>query len=215
MPNVPISLVLADDHPLVLDGLESLFRTERDFRILERCSNGDEAIRAVHRHRPDVLLLDVRLPGKDGLAVLQSLKDLKAPTRVVLLTAALDEAEVVDALRLGARGVVLKEMRPHYLIECIRKVHAGEQWIEQRSLARVIDRLIRREAGEREVAAVLTPREVEVMVLVARGLRNDAIADRLAISEGTVKVHLHKIYEKLRLDGRVALVLYARSKDLT
>jgi DNA-binding NarL/FixJ family response regulator len=215
LPKVPISLVLADDHPLVLDGLESLFRTERDFRILERCSNGDEAIRAVHRHRPDVLILDVRLPGKDGLAVLQSLKDLKAPTRVVLLTAALDEAEVVDALRLGARGVVLKEMRPNYLIECIRKVHAGEQWIEQRSLARVIDRLIRREAGEREVAAVLTPREVEVVVLVARGLHNGAIADRLAISEGTVKVHLHKIYEKLQLDDRVALVLYARSKNLT
>jgi two-component system, NarL family, nitrate/nitrite response regulator NarL len=214
LPKVPISLVLADDHPLVLDGLESLFRTERDFRILERCSNGDEALRAVHRHWPDILLLDVRLPGKDGLAVLRSLRDLKVPTRVVLLTAALDEGEVVDALRLGARGVVLKEMRPDYLIECIRKVYAGEQWIEQRSLGRVIDRLLRREAGEREVGTVLTRREVEIVVLVARGLHNEAIADRLGISEGTVKAHLHNIYEKLQLDGRVALVLYARSKDL-
>ena len=211
---MPISLVLADDHPVVLDGLETLFRTERDFKILARCRNGDEALQAVRRHRPNLLLLDLRLPGKDGLAVLRHLKDLKTTTRVVLLTAALDEGEVVEALRLGARGVVLKEMSPERLIECVRKVHAGEQWIDQRSLTHVIDRLLRREAGQRVIAAILTPREIEIVRLVGRGLHNEAIGGELGITEGTVKVHLHNIYEKLQLDGRVALALYARSKDL-
>jgi DNA-binding NarL/FixJ family response regulator len=210
-----ISLVLADDHPVVLEGLEALFRTERDFRTVASCSNGDDALRAVRQHRPDILLLDLRLPGKDGLAVLRALNDLKVPTRVVLLTAALDEAEVVEALRLGAQGVVLKEMNPERLIECVRKVHAGEQWIERRSLARVIDRLIRHEKGERGAGGVLTPREVEIVRLVGRGLSNGAIAGQLGITEGTVKVHLHNIYDKLHLDGRVALALYARSKELT
>ena len=206
---MPISLVLADDHPLVLDGLESLFRTDGDFRILERCSNGDEAILAVHRHRPDVLLLDVRLRQRTGSRC-SRVQDQK-PTGWYS-AAALDEAAVADALRLGARGRVEGDAA-HYLIECIRKAcgRAVDRTPVSGPRHRPTDPS---RAGEREVA-VLTPREVEVVVLVARGLHNGAIADRLAISEGTVKVHLHKIYEKLQLDDRVALVLYARSKNLT
>ncbi len=211
---MPASLVLADDHPIVLDGLERLFTGQPDLAVVARCVDGTEALRAVREHRPDVLVLDVRMPGLDGFAILRELQRDGLPTRVVLLSAELDEDQVLEAVRLGVRGVVLKEMAPRMLVECVRKVVAGEQWIERRSLGRALDRMLRREAGLREVAALLTAREIEIVRLVAEGLRNQAIAERLHISEGTVKVHLHNIYEKLGVESRVALTVYAREKGL-
>ena len=209
-----ISLVLADDHPLILDALENLFHLEPDIEVLARCRDGEETLQAVRRHRPDLLILDLRMPKKDGLAVLQELHEEKLPTRIVILTAELEEHEALRLLRLGVSGIVLKEMAPHLLVQCIRKVHAGEPWIERRSVSRVLDKLLRREAGARALAGVLTPRELEVMGLVVSGLRNETVAQELHISEGTVKAHVHNIYEKLHLDGRMALLRYAQDKGL-
>ena len=209
-----IRLVLADDHPIVLDGLETLFRLEPDFDVAARCVNGEETVVAVRRHRPDVLVLDIHMPRKDGLAVLRDLQQDKLPTKVVLLAAVLEEDEVLEAMRLGVRGMVLKELAPQMVVQCVRKVHAGEQWLEKHAVSRVMDSLLRREAGEREAANVLTPREIEMVGMVARGLRNKEMSKRLAISEGTVKIHLHHIYRKLKVENRVELILYAQSKRL-
>ena len=211
---MPIGLVLADDHPIVLDGLEHLFRLEQDFKVLARCRDGEETLQAVRKHRPDVLILDIRMPGKGGLAVLREVKKEKLPTRVVLLTAALDEADALEAIRLRVSGVVLKEMAPQLLVKCIRKVHAGGQWLEKRSFGRALETMLRREAGARQIAGVLTPREMEIVRLVASGLHNKEIAGKLLISEGTVKIHLHHVYEKLHVDGRLELTLYAQDKGL-
>ena len=211
---MPIRLILADDHPIVLDGLENLFRLEKDFQVVARCTNGMEAMQEVLRLRADVLVLDIRMPGKDGLEIAREMQKGKIPTRVVLLTAALDEEEFLEAIRLGVQGIVLKEMAPQILIQCIRKVHAGEQWIEPRSARQALEKMLRREAGVRAIAHLLTPREIEMVRMVAQGLRNKEIADKLCISEGTVKVHLHNIYEKLKVDGRVALLRYAQEKGL-
>jgi DNA-binding NarL/FixJ family response regulator len=211
---MPIRLVLADDHPLVLDGLENLFRTEEDFQVIARCINGVETLQAVREHRPDVLVLDIRMPVKDGLEVVRELHKEKLPTRVVLLTAVLEERELLEAIRLGVQGIVLKEMAPQMLLRCIRKVHAGEQWIELRSAKQALEKLLRREAGTREVSAKLTPQEMTIVRLVAGGLRNKEVADKLHISEGTVKVHLHNIFEKLEVDSRLALLRYAQEKGL-
>jgi len=209
-----ISLVLADDHPIVLDGLENLFRQEADFTVVGRCVNGEEALRAVREYRPDVLILDIRMFKMDGLAVLREMKKEGLSTRVVLLTAALDEDEVVEAIRLGVSGVVLKEMAPQMLVQCVRKVHAGEQWLERQSFGRAMERMLRREAGAREIAGILTPREIEIVRMAATGLRNKQIAEKLFISEGTAKIHLHNIYEKLGLSDRLELARYARDKGL-
>jgi two-component system, NarL family, nitrate/nitrite response regulator NarL len=211
---MPIRLVLADDHPIVLDGLENLFRLERDFHVVARCVNGEEAMAAVRRHHPDVLILDIRMPRKDGLTVLRELQRERPPTKVVLLAAVLEEEEVLEALRLGVRGMLLKELAPQMVVQCARKVHAGERWIEKHAFGRAVDILLRREAGEREAADVLTPRETEMVGMVARGLRNKDMSERLAISEGTVKAHLHHIYRKLKVENRVELILYAQSKRL-
>jgi DNA-binding NarL/FixJ family response regulator len=214
LADAPIRLILADDHAVVLKGLESLLALEPDLTVIATCTNGDATLEAVRRHHPDVVLLDLLMPGLDGLEVLRALRAEKQPPRVILLTANIEDEEVLEAIQLGVSGVFLKEMPPHLLLQCIRKVHAGEQWIEKQSMARAVGRLLHREAGEREVARVLTPREIEVVRMVGQGLRTGVIASRLNVSEGTVKTHLHNIYDKLGLDGRVALTVYAREKGL-
>jgi DNA-binding NarL/FixJ family response regulator len=209
-----IRVVLADDHPLILEGLDQLFRLEADFDIVARCVNGVEAVEAVRRYQPDVLVLDIRMPGGGGIEALRSLQREKLPTRAVIFTAGLDEGEVVEAMRLGVRGVVLKSMPSQMLLRCLRKVHAGEQWLERRSAGRALERLLQREAGAKEAAAVLTARETEIVRMVATGLRNREIAASLIITEGTVKAHMHHIYQKLEMDSRVDLVRWAEEKGL-
>jgi len=212
---MPIRLVIADDHTVVLKGLATLLALEPDLAVVATCTNGEKALAAVQRHRPDILLLDLRMPGVDGLAVLRTLADQPDPPRVIMLTASIEDDEVVEAIWLGAAGVFLKELPPELLLECIRKVHAGERWIEKQSAARALDRVVRQERGQRAVASVLTPREIEIIRMVAQGLRTGTIAKQLNLAEGTVKTHLHNVYDKLKLDGRVALTLYAVQNGLT
>src|SRR5437867_7158982 len=209
-----IRLVLADDHPIVLDGLENLFRLERGIRVVADCVNGEECLTAVSLHRPDVLLLDLHLPRKDGLTVLRELHEKKVGTKVGLLAAVLDEAEVLEAFRLGVRGMLLKEQAPQMVVRCVRRVHAGEDWVEKQACTRALYALLGREAGEAAAAGVLTPREIQMVRMAACGLRNKEMSERLAISEGTVKIHLHHIYQKLKVENRVQLTLFAQSKKL-
>jgi DNA-binding NarL/FixJ family response regulator len=211
---MPISLVLADDHPLILKGLQNLFLLEQDFEVMDCCADGAAALEAVRCHRPDVAVLDIRMPGMDGLEVARTLRGESLPTRLVLLTATLDEEHLLEAVRLDVQGIVLKEMAPQLLIQCVRKVHSGGQWIERQSAKQALEKMLRREAGAREAAVLLTPREIDLVRMIAKGLRNREIADKLCISEGTVKVHLHNIYEKLKVDGRMALLRYAQEKGL-
>jgi two-component system, NarL family, nitrate/nitrite response regulator NarL len=209
-----IRLILADDHPIVLDGLVQLFRVEPDFEVVARCRDGEEALREVRAQRPDVLVLDVRMPRLDGLEVLRTVRREELDTRVVLLTAAVEEEQLVEALRLGVGGVVLKEMAPHLLLEAVREVHAGGSWLDKGSVSRIVTKLLHQDEERKEAAQLLTPRELEIVRMVARGLRNRAIAEQLLISEGTVKIHLHNIYQKLAVDGRLELAVYAQAKGL-
>ena len=209
-----IRLVLADDHPIVLDGLEQLFRLEPDFEVVARSRDGDETLRALRRHQPDVLVLDIRMPRGDGLKVLRTMREEEIPARVVLLTAAVEEEQLMEALRLGVGGVVLKEMAPQLVVEAVRQVHAGNRWLDKGSVHRALDRLLQRESGSQEAAQALTPRELEIVRMVARGLRNRAIAEQLFITEGTVKIHLHNIYQKIEVNGRLELAVYAQNKGL-
>jgi DNA-binding NarL/FixJ family response regulator len=211
---MPIRLILADDHPIILDGLQQLFRLEPDFEVVACCRDGEETLKALRLHAPDILVLDVRMPRGDGLAVLRTLGEEKLATRVVLLTAALEEDQLVEALELGVGGVVLKEMAPRLLVEAVREVHGGGRWLDQGSTHRALDKLLQRDANNREAARLLTPRELEIVRMVARGLRNRAIAEQLFITEGTVKIHLHNIYQKVEVDGRLELTLYAQNRGL-
>jgi len=209
-----ITLVIADDHPLILDAMENVFRLQKDLKVVARCLDGDEALKAVRRHQPDILVLDILMPVKDGLVVLREMRKEKLPTRVVILTATIDEEGLTEAIRLGVRGLVLKELAPKLLVQCIRKVHAGELWLEKRSVSSALEKLLQRETARYENVQVLTPREVEIIKQLAAGLRNMEIAKKLSIGEGTVKMHLHNIYQKLRVDSRTKLARYAQEKGL-
>ena len=210
-----IRIVLADDHVIVLDGLEQLFRLEPEFEVVARSTTAEAAVKAVQEHRPDVLVLDLVMPGHDGMWVLRELSELNLPTRTVLLTAHVEENRLVEAIRLGVWGVVLKEMAPRMLMECVRKVFAGEKWLEQQSVTRAIERMQKRESEIDRLTRLLTPRELEIVRLASEGLRNKEIGERLSITEGTVKIHLHNIYEKLGVTGRSQLILYATKHGLT
>jgi DNA-binding NarL/FixJ family response regulator len=210
----PIRLVLADDHAIVLHGLKRLFEGHPDFRVVECCVDGEHAVAAARDDACDVLVLDLRMPGRTGLDVLKALAAEKRRCRTVLLTAAISDDDVVEAVRLGAWGVVLKESSPETLLECVRRVYRGEQWIDRETMTRAFGHAMQREAAMREASRILTPREIEIVRMIAQGLRNRAIAERLTISEGTVKIHLHNVYEKLGIDGRLELMLYAQEKGL-
>ena len=210
----PIRIILADDHAIVLNGLQRLFESHPHFSVVACCRDADQAVSAVRTREADVLVLDLRMPGRTGLDALRELSSLESACRTVLLTAAITDDEVIEAVRLGAQGIVLKESDPETLLECVRKVHLGQQWIDRETMSRAFGRAVQRETAAREAARILTPRETEIVEMVAQGLRNKGIAERLSISEGTVKIHLHNIYEKVKVDGRLELVLWAQEQGL-
>lgn len=208
-----IRLVLADDHRIILEGLEQLFGRESDFEVLTTATNGEDALAAVRTHKPDVLVLDIQMPRGDGLWVLKNIHSERLPTRVVLLTATLDEDGVLDAMQAGVSGLVLKESAAVGLVQTVRRVHRGERALEPSLVSRALDRLAQREEA-RKIVEVLSKRETEIVKMVAAGLRNKEIADKLSIGEGTVKSHLHSIYEKLGVHGRVELTMYAYERGI-
>lgn len=205
-------IVLADDHPIVLDGLEQVFRLETDMQVVGRATSALAALKAVEHHRPDVLVLDFAFPDHDATWVLERLPALRLPTRVVILTAFADESRLQAAMRMGARGVILKEMAPRVLVNCVRSVQGGGIWGPGEGGTPIQATAVT--TDHESLLQALTTREVEVTGLVALGLRNRDIAERLSISEGTVKIHLHNIYQKLGIDGRSQLVRIAARHGL-
>lgn len=206
-----IRVAFVDDHPIVLDGLEQLFKLQPDMDVVGRCRTADEALQLLRAESPDILVLDLVLPGATGLDLLRAMSE--GPTRVVLLTAVADDDQLLEAIRLGAKGVVLKDMAPEFLLDAVREVHSGAQWFDRGLGGRALPKLLSR-VNRATAAPVLSTRERDIVKLVAMGLRNRAIADRLSISEGTVKVHMHNIYEKLDVTSRVELVNYARERGM-
>ena len=208
-----IKLILADDHRIILEGLEQLFRREKDFEVVATATTGEEALAAVREHHPQILVLDIRMPKGDGLWVLKQIHTEKLQTRVVLLTATLDEDEVLEAMQSGVSGLVLKEAAAVKLVETVKRVYRGERALEPTLVSRALERLSQREEAKK-IVEVLSRRETEIVKMVAAGLRNKEIAHKLSIGEGTVKTHLHTIYEKLGVHGRVELTTYAIERGI-
>jgi DNA-binding NarL/FixJ family response regulator len=205
-----IDVVIADDHPIVLAGLTQLFRQEAGMRVVATCVNGLETLDAVRLHRPDILLLDLNMPKLDGLGVLRALASERVIVHTIVLTAEVNASDVSAVRAAGARGIVLKELSPHHVIDCARRAYAGSEWVEflgRRSVAAP-------EIRDPEAPLSLTPREMELATLVASGLRNRDVATRLGISEGTAKLHLYNAYKKLGVANRVELVLRMRNAGL-
>jgi DNA-binding NarL/FixJ family response regulator len=208
-----IRLVIADDHPVVLEGLRSLFSEEPDIEVLACAMNGEEALDALREHCPDVLVLDLRMPRKSGLEVLRAMREEELSARVVVLTA-VDSDDITEAICLGADGVVLKDMATHLLVQCVRSVQSGGKWLEKTVAERVFAELLKRVDVAGAPPGSLTTRELAVARLVAEGMHNKAVARRLSITEGTAKLHLHHVYEKLELHSRAELMRYVLTGGL-
>ena len=211
---MPTTVALADSHPIFLSGLKQMLEAESGFKVVAMCADGAEALGIVATLRPQILVTDLHLKNLDGLALLSQLQALGLPTRAVVLTHALGPDQAIEVMRHGAAGVVLKDMAPELLKRCIRKVAAGGRWMETHSVAGALERVLQREAAVHEVSKRVSARELEIIRSVAAGLRNKEIARALSITEGTVKVHLHSIYDKLKIRGRGALAAYAQRKGL-
>jgi len=210
-----IRVAIADDHPIFRDGLRKLLEHEEDIVVVGEVSSGAECPALLAKVKPDILLLDLRMPDKDGLTLLEEMNFDSMTSRVIVLTATEDDRDVIRAMRLGARGVVLKQSASDLLIKSIRKVAGGEIWLDKRMTSEVMKAFAKStETGRRE-KPLLSDREKEIVQLVAQGFRNREIGEKLFISEQTVKNHLHNIFDKLGVSDRLELALYAIHHRIT
>jgi two-component system nitrate/nitrite response regulator NarL len=208
-----IRVLIADDHPIFRTGLRSILESEPGFVVIGEAGDGDQAVQLSRSLQPDVLLLDLAMPGASGMDALAELGTAPTPVRTILLTAAIEKPELVKALQLGAAGVVLKSSPTDLLFKSIRSVMAGQHWIGREAVSDLVQALRAQMAAEPEKPARerfnLTRRELEITASVVAGLSNREIARKLSLSEDTVKHHLTNIFDKMGASNRLELALFA------
>ncbi|POR40171.1 response regulator transcription factor [Methylobacterium sp. V23] len=209
----PIRVVVADDHPIVRSGLEALLRSSPDFEVVASCSRGDFALVKIRQALPEVAVLDVQMPGLTGVQVLAALKEEASSTRVILLTASASDEQIATAVELGVYGILLKEAAADELLECIRSVSLGLKYLEGDWVSGALKRYGQEQDRNQAVSGLdtLTPRESQISELVARGMSNKEIARQIGVSDGTVKIHLSNIFQKLNVTNRTALASLSRA----
>lgn len=204
------SIVVADDHPMLLDGIGGLL-SAAGHDVKARCLDGQQAREAIKQFTPDIAILDIHMPKMTGIEVLREARRDKWKTRIVILTASLDPQPIMEALQLRVDGMILKGAGGDTMLKCLERVMDGEQWLDRDAMHQIIDQI----GKPIDRPLELTPRETEVARLVSLGSRNKEIARELDISEGTVKMHLHNLYEKLNVSSRTELAILVRDKGLS
>jgi DNA-binding NarL/FixJ family response regulator len=215
---VPIRILIADDHALFRDGLRRLLQAEPGFDVVGEASDGDVLVDLVRKTKPDILLLDLSMPRRDGMEVLRELLANRLSVRTLLLTASIEKLQIVQALRLGAYGVIMKESTTQQLLDGIRCVMAGQYWVGRESvtdLVRALRSVAPADDGFQRRDYGLTARELEIVTLVVAGYSNPDIAQRCVISEQTVKHHISNVFDKLGVSNRLELALFAVNHRLT
>ncbi|MCX6082310.1 MAG: response regulator transcription factor [Chloroflexi bacterium] len=208
-----IRILIADDHTIVREGLRTMLKPKPDMDLIGEATDGAEAVEKAAELRPDVILMDLLMPRKSGLDAIREIIQANPAIHILVLTSFSEEDRVIEAIKAGSKGYVLKDSSPQELIQAIRDVHAGKLFLFPGMTDRIIQKLI-----QPEQSAIanddLTEREVEVLRLVAQGLSNQDIADRLKIGEGTARFHVNNILTKLGLSNRTQAALYALRKGL-
>lgn len=213
-----VRLLIADDHTIFRDGLRRLLESEGGMSVVGEAGDGAEAIVMVQQSRPDILLLDLAMPRMPGLEALRELISMQATTRVIILTAAIEKRQVLEALQIGARGVVLKDAATQILMKAIRTVMNGQFWVDREPVSDLVQYLRRESATQpasRAKAYGLTRRETEILGAIVAGLSNKEIANKFSLSEDTVKHHLTNIFDKVGVSSRLELALFAINNRLT
>ena len=217
MATNPVRVLIADDHPVVRVGLRNVLQADPKVQVVGEARDGAEALNMTRSLRPDILLLDLAMPKVQGMEALRELTSESNPTRTIVLTGLIDKRQVLEALQLGARGVVLKDAAVEHLGACIRSVMQGQYWLEGRpvqNLVQVLRDLTQQTAPPPRKTFGLTARELEVVTLITEGCTNKDIAHTFGISEETVKRHLTNIFNKLGVGNRLELALFALNHNL-
>ncbi|HHV30049.1 response regulator [Acetivibrio mesophilus] len=212
-----IRVVIADDHAMVREGLKQILELEKDIVVVAQASNGEEAVKLAKEHQPDVVLMDINMPGMNGLQAIKEIKTENIPTKIIVLTIHEDREYLFKTLQMGAEGYVLKDVDSAVLVEAIRSVNKGQSYIQSnmtKELVKEFNRVTINEKG-RNPENNLTARELEVLELIAEGLINKEIARRLFISEKTVKNHVSNIFKKLNVSDRTQAAIYAFKHNIT
>lgn len=214
---MPIKLLIADDHALLRQGIKNVLELESDLTVIGEAADGDEAISKATELKPDIVLLDINMPRGNGLEVTRRLRDLKVNSKVIILTIHDDENYVLEVIRAGAAGYLLKDIEPGMLVKAIRTVYEGESFIYPTLAKKLFSEINRQEDKKHELTKImdrrreerLTYREIEVLQLICQGMSNHTIAQTLFLSEKTVKNHLTNIFRKINVTDRTQAVLYA------
>lgn len=210
-----VQILIADDHALFRQGLRKLLEEEKGFQVVGEAADGVEAVKLVKALRPDILLLDIQMPLRSGLEALRDLESSASPLRTIVLAAVIENRQIVEALQLGARGIVLKESALEVLFRCIRVVVNGRYWIDRKEVADIL-RVMRelQPAHSAPTTFGLTQREIQIVARISAGYSNKDIAGEFSISERTVKHHLTNIFDKVGVSSRLELALFAVSHGL-
>lgn len=208
-------ILIVDPQPIFVHGLTQVLRENHDFEIVGTVDDPDTVMSEIRARQPDIVIIDIAIKPCAPFELVQAIVSMPVGPRTIILTNELHNDDVFEAVRLGVSGLLLKNMPPALVVRCIRKVHAGERWLEKESTGRAIESLLQRAERFQQTADTLTRREMEVLRVASSGMSNRSIADQLCISEGTVKMHLRAVYEKLGLRGRSELIIYARENRLT
>jgi DNA-binding NarL/FixJ family response regulator len=211
----PISILIADDHPLFRRGMHSLLSSISDFKVVGEASTGEETIRLAGELQPDVILMDLQMPGGNGLAATRSILQSNPDIRILVVTLFEDEDSVFAALRAGARGYVLKDSRDEEMVRAIRAVGNREAIFSPEIATRVLGNFSSRPATSKEIFPLLTQREREILALIAQGLSNQSIAENLSLSEKTVSNYISNVYSKLQVSSRTQAIIKARDAGMT
>lgn len=206
-----IKLLIADDHTMFRQGLKQILELERDITVVALASNGDEAARLANTYNPDIVLMDINMPGTNGLQAIKEMKQEGISSKIIVLTIHEDREYLFKTLQMGAEGYVLKDAEPSVLIDAIRSVYNGHSYIQPnmtRELVKEFNRVTLHERDKGEESS-LTTREIEVLELIAEGMINKQIARQLYISEKTVKNHVSNIFKKLNVSDRTQAAIYA------
>ncbi len=213
-----ITVVIADDHALFRRGLTMVLESEPDIEVVGEANDGHEVVTLAEKYMPDLVLMDVRMPGRGGIDAAQAIKDAVPHTKILMLTISDEEEDLYDAIKVGASGYLLKEISIEEVADSIRQVHAGQSLISPSMASKLLTEFAAMARKDEEKQQMPTPRltdrEMEVLTLVAQGLNNRDIAKELFISENTVKNHVRNILEKLHLHSRMEAVVYAVREKL-